>query len=314
MASHTVIVFGPTGSVASFAATTAQAQGAKVVLAMRDTSKSIPGLDSGKEASGGYERVQADLTKPDTVGAAVTKTGAKSAFIYLAHGSPDHMKATIQALKDAGIEFVVFLSSYTLATNAETVADIPPSDIIPWLHAQVELNLESIFGPKNYVAVRPGSFATNVMWWKQGIADGEVKLYCPEAKFDYIAPVDMGTVSGKILAHGRQQNGEKIVVLFGPEMTAQGDAVDIISQVSGRKIKMTPVDFQTGVNEYQAAGMPPPFANYLAEKMGEVGEGVAKQHPDLYKEGVKNVEKYSERPAQGFKEWANANKELFAAS
>ena len=134
MASNTVIVFGPTGGVGSVVAIAAHENGAKVVLAMRDTSKSIPGLSSEHESSGSYERVQADLLNAESVSNAVRSTSAKSAFIYLAHGAPDHMRKTIEALKDGGIEFVVFLSSFTVDGKLE---DIPQTEIISWMHAGV---------------------------------------------------------------------------------------------------------------------------------------------------------------------------------
>ncbi|KAL8867668.1 MAG: hypothetical protein Q9174_005513, partial [Haloplaca sp. 1 TL-2023] len=107
MASPNVIVFGPTGAVGSNAARTASALGAKVTLAMRDTSKSIPGLSASDEKAGNFSRVQADLTKPDTVSEAVRQYQATHAFIYLVFGSSDSMKATISALKSAGIQLVV---------------------------------------------------------------------------------------------------------------------------------------------------------------------------------------------------------------
>ena len=53
----TVIVFGPTGNIASVAARTAQQHGAKVWLAMRDPSKAIPGLTAEAEQAGNYSRV-----------------------------------------------------------------------------------------------------------------------------------------------------------------------------------------------------------------------------------------------------------------
>src|ERR1700760_1967681 len=121
MAPHKVIVFGPTGAVGSAAARTAQEQGAQVVLAMRDTTKAIRGLDAEKEKQGSFERIYADLTKPDTVGEAVNKTGAKYAFMYVAQGTSDHMKSTIQALKNAGIELVVFLSSFTVRGELKAI-------------------------------------------------------------------------------------------------------------------------------------------------------------------------------------------------
>ena len=101
-----VIVFGPTGQIGSAAAKTALEQGAKVWLAMRDTSKVVPGLENDQEAATTIDRVQADLQKPETVKHAVEASGAKRAFIYLAHGSSDSMRATIEALKSGGVEFV----------------------------------------------------------------------------------------------------------------------------------------------------------------------------------------------------------------
>jgi len=149
------------------------------------------------------------------------------------------------------------------------------------------------------------------MYWKKGIEKGEVKLYCPEAKFDYIAPDDMGRVSGAILAgkHG----DETIVPLFGPEMTSQEEAVNAISKALGREIKVTHVGPEAMEEEYKAIGMPPPIASYLVSRVGQVGEGVGKSHPKFYEQGVANVEKYTGKPAKNFQQWAEENKQLFTA-
>jgi NAD(P)-dependent dehydrogenase (short-subunit alcohol dehydrogenase family) len=132
-----VIVFGPTGNIASYAARKASELGAKVILAMRDTSKSIPGLSEQDEKSGKYERVTADLSDPKSVSAAVEKTGAKRVFFYLVWTMMDHMKSTIEALKASGVEFIVFLSSSTIQVPKE---DVPPTNLIPYMHAQVEIS------------------------------------------------------------------------------------------------------------------------------------------------------------------------------
>ena len=178
------------------------------------------------------------------------------------------------------------------------------------MHAQVELVLESIYGSKDYVAVRPGAFATNVQWF-QGYKDGNVKLFHPEAKFDYITPLDMGRVSGTILAKGRQEGGDKTPVLFGPEPLSQESAVQTIAKVTGKDLKVTSINLDEGIKMNESAGMPPPLAKYLAERMDHVGGGTAASHPDLYKEGVGNIERLSGKPATGFKEWAENNKEFF---
>lgn len=39
-----------------------------------------------------FDRVQADLLEPEPVEAAIKISGAKRAFIYYAHGSPDDIR------------------------------------------------------------------------------------------------------------------------------------------------------------------------------------------------------------------------------
>jgi hypothetical protein len=167
------------------AAITAQQNGAKVTLAMRDPQKTIPGLSQQAERDGGFQRVQADLTKPDTITAAIKSSGATRAFFYLAFGMPDHMKSSISALKSAGVEFVVFLSSSTIQVDKK---DVSPKEIIPYMHAQVELSLDAVYGEDNYVAVRPGRFATNLLRQKAAVQEGEVRLFGGHFVQDCITP------------------------------------------------------------------------------------------------------------------------------
>ncbi|KAJ6185188.1 hypothetical protein N7519_006489 [Penicillium mononematosum] len=303
----TVIVFGPTGNIGSVAARTAQEHGAKVVLAMRDPKKPIPGLSSEQEQAGGFKRIQADLTDPDSVAAAVKESGAKRAFIYLAFGSPDHMKTTLEALKSAGIEFVVFLSSYTVSGEAR---DVEPSDIIPYIHAQVEINLDEIFGPENYVAVRPGGFATNMLRNKSEIAAGEVKLYTPNFTLDCVTPIDMGRVSGTILAQG-PKNGQQKVYVYGPQVISMSDAICTIAKVLGKNVKISIINAEEALEQHLSYGLPKPMAEYMIRRFGSDDNGnVPRAH---YEEGVQNVQLYTGGPSTGFEKWVATNKDLFTA-
>jgi uncharacterized protein YbjT (DUF2867 family) len=302
----TVIVFGPTGNIGSVAARTAQERGAKVVLAMRDPKKSIPGLSSQQEQAGGFERVQADMTDADSVAAAVKTSGAKRAFIYLAFGTSDHMKSTLTALKSAGIEFVVFLSSYTISGEPK---DVDPSDIIPYIHAQVEINLDEVFGPENYVAVRPGGFATNMLRYKGEIAAGEVKLYTPKFKLDCVTPIDMGRVSGAILAQG-PKNGQRKVYLYGPQVITMGDAIQSIAKVLAKEVKISTINAQEALEQHLSHGLPKPFAEYMIRRFGSDED--ANFERTRYEEGVENVQLYTGKPSTGFEEWVAANKDLFS--
>ena len=118
---------------------------------MRDPQRPVPGLSPQRERREGFERVQADLTDPESIAAAVKTSGAKRAFLYAAFDSSDHMRASLAVLKSAGINFVVFLSSCTVQGDPH---DVSPSELIGYLHAQIEVNLEDIFGLENFIAVR----------------------------------------------------------------------------------------------------------------------------------------------------------------
>jgi uncharacterized protein YbjT (DUF2867 family) len=307
MSAPTTIIFGPTGHVASAAAITAQQLGAKVVLALRDTSKPIPGLTDAQEKSGGFERVQADLNKPETIEAAVRATGAKHAFIYLAYGSQDNMRGTIDALKSSGVEFVVFLSSFSVQGDLKS---IEPTVFIPYLHGQVELKLKDVFGTDGYIALRPAFFNTNARWWAGMIREGEVKIAYPNSCFDWISPGDIGRVAGKFLVQGIQATAgaeeRNFVTLCGPKLVSQGDAMGIFGRAIGKDVKVTEVDAEEGTKILIEGGVP----DFVAGPLVKVLAGASQYEGERYTEGVQNLKKYAGQ-VTSLEEWAAANKEVF---
>lgn len=316
MASITTIVFGPTGHVGSAAARTAQQLGAKVALALRDPQKPIPDLTLEQEKAGGFERVQADLTKPETIEAAVRTAGAKRAFIYLVHGSADHMKQTIEALKASGIELVIFLSSVAVQGD---IREIPPTKFIPYAHAQVEIGLEDVFGSDGYVALRPGYFNTNAQWWAGMIREGEVKIAYPDAKFDWISPEDIGKAAGMLLVEGIQASegaeDRNAIPLCGPKLMSQRDAVGIFGKALGKDVKVTELDEKEGVENMLSNGVPKFAAETLVKAMGAKDRGEDGPDPfqgEAYKKAVANLQKYAGR-ASSLEEWTEANKNMFSS-
>lgn len=307
-----VIVFGPTGQVGSVAARTAAGLGAEVWLAMRDTSKSIPGLTKEAEEAGGYRRVQADLEKPETVSQAIKTSGAKRAFIYLVHHAQDHLKNAITAMKDSGVEFVVFLSSFTILVNIG-LREIPSSDLIPHVHAQVEANLDDIFGSENYVAVRPGCFITNLLAEKKGIVANDVRLYGAEFEQDNIVPGDIGKVIGNIIVSG-PRNGQKKVYVYGPQIRSMHDSIAKIGEILQKDVKITTLGPKEGYDNYIKMGMPPSFADYMTKTLSTKGpdKGDGERFPN-YNEGVKNVSLYTGQPPTSLEDWVKENKAIFDA-
>ncbi|KAF8145464.1 hypothetical protein K438DRAFT_1871966, partial [Mycena galopus ATCC 62051] len=262
-----VLVFGATGAVGSACARHAQSLGASVTLAVRDTKKPIPGLSLEQETADGYKRVQADLTQPETVTEAVKQSGAKHAFVYVVRsppGAPDPNRAALKALKAAGVEFIVFLSSFTVEVYEPAIDNVPAHDIIPYAHAQVEVALQEVFGEGGYVALRPGGFATNSLRWAGMVKAGSVKLPYPEYKSDWIVSADIGRAGGTILVGGPSSTGgEKSVLLYGPEMISQGDAAKIIGRAVGKEVAVEAIGEEEAVRGMVTGGVPEPLAKYL---------------------------------------------------
>jgi uncharacterized protein YbjT (DUF2867 family) len=314
MAPIKIIVFGPTGKVGSAVAQYARQQGAKIILATRDPQKPIPDPTPEHELEDRYERVTADLAEPDSITTVVKKTGAKRAFIYVAFGATDYMKPSIKALKLAGIEFVVLLSSWSVQGDLRSITE--PSSFIAWAHAQVEINLENTFGANGFIAVRPAFFASNALWYKEMVLEGEVKIVYPNTKVDWISPSDIGGVCATLLVRGSQCISDgNAIFLCGPEKLSQRDAISIIGQLIGKDIKVTKLDEQTGLEMLMDVGLPEAVAKTLIQQLAR-DERDDRAHSifglPLYNTVVGNIEKYMARKPMRFEEWAKLNKAAFS--
>jgi len=302
MASSTVLVFGPTGRVGSAAAIEARRRGATVYLAMRDTQKELKDIDEqGNE--GKYIRVQADLAKPETIKQAVETSGAKTAFAYCvqAEGS---MRESFKALKDAGIEHVVFLSSFTVK---EPISATDTSSLISAFHAGTETALSE--SGLSYTAVRPAYFTSNVTWALDDIKKGEIELLYPDVVCDYLSPRDIGTVCGSIMAEPRfQKEAGSSFYLCGPELITQRDAHARIGKVIGHDIAVKEID-EEGWHE-KMGRMPKPIRDSLIKALKE-GPVV---YEKIFEESVKNLNKYMDREPTTLEGWTEENKAVFAST
>ncbi|KAH8646800.1 hypothetical protein BX600DRAFT_476949 [Xylariales sp. PMI_506] len=315
MTSPTIIVFGATGHVGSAAAIRAQQLGAKVILSVRDLQKPLHDLSLEEEKARGFERVQADLTEPETVESAVRSTGAKHAFLYLVRtkSEKDHLRSAIEALRSAGIEFVVFLSSYTVQGD---IRKITPSYFIPYVHAQVEVGLDDVFGPNGYIAIRPGYFNSNAARWANMIREGEVKISYPDVEFDWITPADIGRAAGTVLVQGMQATEgaepRNSITVYGPKLISQREAIGIFSRALDKDIKVTEQSDEEAVEHMVKAGMPPPLAGQMVARLaawGGGGELDSKLDSKTHQEAVARFQKYAGQLTT-LEDWAEANKEV----
>jgi uncharacterized protein YbjT (DUF2867 family) len=315
-----VLVFGPTGNVGSTAALTAQQLGAKVYLAMRDTTKPVPNLTTAQEQELGLERVHADLTQPETVTKAVAQAGGdiKAAFLYLAYGSPDHMRATAEALKAAGVAFVVFLSSGSV--QSVDLRAVQPTDWGAWLHAQVELVLGEVFGEqRGFAAVRPCYFASNILLYLKNIAAGETaRVVYPDAKFDFIVTEDIGRVCGNLLARGPDalRDGSNVVFLAGPQLISQEAVLQLFGKALGKEVKVEGFEDEEEMVRFvtEKFGVPEVGARQLVDSFRGTRDGTPLfREEGAYEKAVANIEKYGGKPATTVQQWVEATSATFAA-
>ncbi|GAB7358534.1 hypothetical protein MBLNU230_g2597t1 [Neophaeotheca triangularis] len=308
-----IIVFGPTGAIGSIATLTALTHSSSPVwLAMRDPSKPIPHLPAPHPES---QKLHADLLDPSSVRAAIEKSNARRAFVYLAHGSADHMLQTFTAMRDAGVHFVAFVSSFSIPTDKE-LRQVDPALRIPYVHARAEANLADLFqGPgRGYVALRPGAFASNLLRYAEGIRVGRVEMFGLGFVQDNVAPADIGRVAGRLLGdEGAVAAGGRVVYLYGPRRRGLGECVEVVGKVLGREVEVVEQTREQALKGFVAKGMPTAMAEYMCEVLGSQGRLKGGEAWPCYEEGVKNVERYGGRPAMELEEWVRENKAAFGA-
>jgi uncharacterized protein YbjT (DUF2867 family) len=304
-----VLVFGGAGAVGRAAATSASQRGAKVWLAMRDPKKTIPGLSKSDEEKQGFERIKADLSDPTSLKSAVATSQAKIAFVYAIVTAEDAMKSAFETLRDSGITTIVILSSFTVHPSAEAAKNY---DFIPRAHAQVELQL--IKSGVKYVSVRPGYFNSNIFWYLEAIKAGEVKIFGKEARFDFIAPEDIGAVVGTLLTNPSTRGPEnepngKSIYLYGPKLMSRVEALGIVSSVLGKEIKVADND-EDGFWE-EMKDIPRPVAESIFKGTKASTPPNSEYEEKNWNEGAGNILKYAEREPMAFTQWVEAHKEGF---
>ncbi|KAF2202015.1 NAD(P)-binding protein [Delitschia confertaspora ATCC 74209] len=326
-----VIIFGPTGAVGRAAAFAASNAGAKVYLAMRDPSKAIPGLNQNDEQTAGLTRLRADLTDPTSLKQAIAESGATRAYVYTIFNSIDSMRSSFDALKEAGVKFVVLLSSHSVKGYARDAVNHEEMNFIPHVHASAEIALEES-GIEDFVAVRPAFFNSNIMWWKEGIKKGEVQLLWggkggnegekeregeKVVMLDWIAPEDIGTVCGRLLAYPelRQSHKGKVMYLNGPKLLSLRQGLEIVAKIVNHPIHITSISAEDFIN---SSILPRPVAEAVVqgwkENSGPSVEGQEERgmYPKSeYGEAVGNLRRYLGKEPMQFEEWAQKNNYLF---
>jgi uncharacterized protein YbjT (DUF2867 family) len=253
---------------------------------------------------------------------AVQQTGAQAAFVYAVR-SRDMMRGAFTALRDAGIQHVVFLSTSQVRTAAVTKGDlrsVPQDHFIPWQHAQVEMALEELGLP--HTALRPGFFASNPLRiYLDGSAEPkQVRLLAPEVPHDPIDPADIGRVGGALLVNPRLHSNSStsnshvglappgglkdVVYLSGPALLSQSEQWDIINRAlvdAGKPpVEVIHITVEEYLKNLAARNVPEIVAKSLAKSMTETRAQFAMED---YEKDRANVELVTGRKPTSFEDF-----------
>lgn len=308
-----VIVFGPTGTVGGHTALEAAKRGAKVWLAMRDPSKPIEEIPADVEKDGSFRRVKADLTDPASVATAIKESGAKAAYVYAIHDSKDHMRGALQAMKEAGVEYIVFLSSGSIEQDVD-IRTITEEQFIPYSHAQVEIVVEDLGFPY-FTALRPWVFASNYikLHLNKSTTPPKADILYLDGVADNIVPEDIGAVGAAVLVD-RPSDTKKVIYLCGPEIKTTEEIWAIIKRVTGREdIDTTPLSKEEFLQS-QLKRTPAPIAHYLVKYLGSSRDRETMFPESMYVPAVANVKKYTGKDATKFEDYMVAHKAEWQAT
>jgi len=217
------------------------------------------------------EVVKADFDDPSSFPTLFSRVSR--AFLYAPKGG--HVPALVAAAKDAGVQHIVLLSSFSVNRN--------PLNAIGLRHKSVEDVILASGIP--YTFLRPANFATNtVRFWSATIkAKGQVFFVYPLAETAVIAPEDIAAVAVVALTTHKLDNATPLIA--GPESLTQKAQVEILNKVrqeySGGKVELVEVTPE----QLKASNphLPPPVADsmldFLREAVGRKAEVTAGVDP-----------------------------------
>jgi len=231
----------------------------------------------------GVDVVQGDLTKPETLPAALA--GVEAAFLVVPYGMD--VAALLAAAGRAGVRRLVFLSSGAVVPGADR-----QPDVIAQYHRDVERVIEA--SGIEWTFLRLLFPAINSLTFAMQLQDGDV-IGAPytEADLSAVHERDVAEVAARILIGGGHAG--RAYDLTGPESLTQAQQVRILSDTLGRKLTVEDLDPQP-VLEQMSHFMDPEF---LAALFTLMAQAVGKPAP------VNDViEQITGHPARTYAQWA----------
>ena len=234
------------------------------------------------------EVVQADLADPSSY--ARLFVDIDRCFVYVQPATPVTELCT--AAKSAGVNHVVFLSSFTV--------QYLPDTLTAFIHSRAEEAVLAVGLP--YTFLRAAYFAKNTMAWLSDIKEtSQVRLPYPNA---YCAPVtadDIAAVAVVALTTDRLLNASPIIT--GPESLSLKQMVSKISALRLREGKSAVEVLPISVDEWRNISNLPPALQNSYISYWELRDGVD--------EDVHSVKQWTGRTGKSFDQYLEENKAMY---
>lgn len=231
------------------------------------------------------EVVFGDVDQPESIAAAAKDVDA--AFVMAAGRD----SGGLQALADAGVQRVVYLSALTVQTR--------PGYLIGASHEVAERDLGRLFADST--VLRPGQFTSNTLWWRGMIPSGTIYAPFADVATPMIDPYDIAAVARSVLLDRDGAHAGAAYGLTGPELVSTRDRVAILGKVLDRELRLVEIDRETARAQM---GIPEKLADAALELIG---------NPNTEETAVlPAAAEILGRQPRTFEEWAIANKEALA--
>jgi uncharacterized protein YbjT (DUF2867 family) len=252
----------------------------------------------------GAEVVVGDLTRPETVAAALEGVGR---MYFAMPVSPDHLVATTVvatvAKEYGGLECLVAMSQMTVSQMTATSTAESYQQRLHWLAEQV-LNWSGL----PVVHIRPTSFLDNPLFTTMAArsiqANGTIALPFGTGRTSPIAVHDVARVVATVLADPAPHSG-RVYELTGPRTVDMNEMAEAFSQVLGRPVSYVDVPLdQWRAEGLSKMGLPAHIEDHVAT-MGRL------HRENRYDRASNDVERVTGVPPQTIEAFIAARKDFY---
>jgi uncharacterized protein YbjT (DUF2867 family) len=273
-----ILVTGATGNVGSELSSQLAGRGRAVRALVRDQNAAFPG---------GVEIVVGDLNRIESWSGALE--GVRGVFLLSGYND---MPSMLAAMRHAGVEQVVLLSS-------QSAADSDTTNAVARYHILSEAAVRE--SGLAWTFLRPSSFMSNALRWIPQLRRGDiVREAFGDVRVAAVDPHDIAAVAMEALCSTRHVG--RSYRLTGPQALSADDRVRILGGVLERDLRFEPMS-DTEARVDMSSSMP---AEYV-EAFFDLFRGGRYDESTVYP----TVQEITAQPPRTFKQWVTMHASAF---